>query len=345
MKDTKMQSNFSEILNIITQLPKGDVHAYNAAAQRNDILTKPQGSLGRLEDIALWVATWQGLKKNQMPKADYIKTLIFAGNHGIAQQNVSAFPQHVTAQMLQNFQQGGAAINQLCGLCDSELQIFDLNIEQPTQDFSIKPAMTEEECVTAIAYGMQALGNKCDLVCLGEMGIANSTSAAAIAYALFGGKASDWVGRGTGINDQQLTHKIDIIEKSVMLHQSALKTPLHILQYLGGYELAAIIGAIIAARQAQVPVLCDGYACSVAAAILYAIDHNLLDHCQIGHLSEERGHTILCEKINKDPILKLSMRLGEGSGAATAALIVKAAIACHQGMATFADAGIAEKNE
>ncbi len=203
--------------------------------------------------------------------------------------------------------------------------------------------MGEEECCRTMAYGMMAVEMGIQLLALGEMGIGNSTSAAALCLALFGGEAADWTGRGTGIDDETLARKIAAVEAGVAANPQAKDDPLEALRCLGGYELAAIAGAILAARVARVPVLLDGFACTAAAAVLYKADRRALDHCLVAHRSVEPGHTRLLAAIGKEPLLDLGMRLGEGSGATLAINIVKSAVACHAGMATFADAGVSTR--
>ena len=334
-------TNFTEITQILKNLPQPNTKALQTARTREAKLTKPPKSLGTLEQITEWYATWSKYKPITHPRL-----AIFAANHGITNQNVSAFPQSVTKQMVANFQTGGAAINQLCGLHNMDLKVYELNLDQPTQDFSQKPAMTEQETCTAIAYGMTCVDENIDILCLGEMGIGNTTTAAAINHALFGDTAKIWVGAGTGVEGDALQNKINIVEKSVKLHKANMTSALTSLQHVGGFEIAAMLGAIIAARMGQIPVILDGYVCCAAASIAHKLGEenniNLLDHCIVGHLSAENAHAKLCQKINKEPLLNLNMRLGEGSGAAIAFSIVQAAIACHFGMATFEDAGVSE---
>ena len=330
-------SSFAEIRQVLRSLP-GPEEAVGFAAQRQQAaLTKPAGSLGRLEDLAIWLARWQG---RNPPRVERCATAVFAGNHGVAAQGVSAYPQSVTRQMVQNFIEGGAAVNQLCGLLDADLKVYELALDQPTVDFTEAPAMSEADCVKAMAYGMMAVEEGVDLLALGEMGIANTTSAAALCHGLYGGAAGDWVGRGTGVDDRTLARKTDVVARAVQLHQEVREDPLELLRRLGGMELAAITGAIIAARMARTPVLLDGYVCCAAAAVLGKIDRHLLDHCEVAHCSAEPGHGRLLEQLGKHAILDLGMRLGEASGATLAMAVLKAAAACHGGMATFEEAGV-----
>ena len=308
-----------------------------AAQERNNQLTKPPGALGRLEDIAIWYAAWTG---EVAPKIVAPQIVIFAGNHGVVTQGVSAFPQEVTSQMVANFRSGGAAINQLASEAGASLDVIELQLDKPTQDFTVGPAMETGELVDALQIGWDAVSSTSDLLVVGEMGIGNTTSAAAIAHALFGGDAADWTGPGTGLDSDGIAHKAKVVAQGVAKHGS--NEPLEILQRLGGREIAAMVGAMAAARDARIPVVLDGFIASSAAAVLFKIDATLLDHVISGHLSEEAAHGKLLDQMALKPLLDLGLRLGEGSGAALAIQIVKAAVACHSGMATFAEAGVSE---
>ncbi|MEQ8355615.1 MAG: nicotinate-nucleotide--dimethylbenzimidazole phosphoribosyltransferase [Kiloniellaceae bacterium] len=334
--------SLDEIRDLLKALPQADEEAAEIARERQAQLTKPAGSLGRLEEMAVWLATWQG---RNPPSVERPYTAVFAGNHGIASKGVSAYPAEVTAQMVQNFIDGGAAVNQLCSLANADLRVYEMALEEPTGDISEGPAMDEADCVGAMAYGMMAVESGIDVLSLGEMGIGNTTAAAALCNGLFGGEASDWVGPGTGIDESRRTEKSALVTQAVQLHSAALKDPLQVLRCLGGRELAAIAGAILAARMARTPVVLDGYACTAAAAVLFALDSRALDHCLVSHMSAEPGHKRLLARIGKRPLIDLDMRLGEASGAMLAVLLLKAAVACHNGMATFAEAGVSGPDE
>ncbi|MDQ2106040.1 nicotinate-nucleotide--dimethylbenzimidazole phosphoribosyltransferase [Azospirillum isscasi] len=340
MSNTQPAITFEEIRALVRNLPGPDLDAGTAALQRERQLTKPAGALGRLEEVAQWMATWQGQHPAEVRRP---RVAVFAGNHGIAARGVSAYPAAVTAQMVANFQNGGAAVNQLCEVADADLRVYELDLETPTADFTQGPAMGEEDCCQAMAYGMMAVESGVQLLALGEMGIGNSTAAAAVCHALFGGEAKDWTGRGTGVDDEGLARKVAAVEAGLAANPQAKDDPFEALRRFGGYELAAIAGAILAARMARVPVLLDGYACTAAAAVLFKADRRALDHCMVAHRSVEPGHDRLLAAIGKEPLLDLGMRLGEGSGAALAINIVKSACACHAGMATFADAGVSTR--
>ncbi len=245
--------------------------------------------------------------------------------------------------MVANFVAGGAAVNQLCQGVDADLRVYEMALDAPTRDFTAAPAMDEGECATAMAYGMMAVESGIDLLALGEMGIANTTAAAALCCALFGGGGADWVGPGTGVAGPVLANKVAVVDEALALHRPALGDPFDVLRRLGGLELAAIAGAIMAARLGRVPVVLDGYACTAAAAVLFAADPRALDHCIVAHRSAEPGHTRLLDILGKPPLLDLGMRLGEGSGATLAIAIIKAAVASHTGMATFAEAGVSTR--
>ncbi len=326
----------AELRALLSDLPMPDPAAIAAAEARNGQLTKPPGALGRLEKLAVWMAGWQGTEK---PRADRPQIAIFAGNHGVAAKGVSAFPAEVTVQMVANFTHGGAAINQLAKAFGARLDVHALDLDHPTADFTEGPAMTEAEVVAALRKGFEAVDPQADLFVAGEMGIGNTTSAAAIATALYGG--TGWAGRGTGVDDAGLRRKEAAIAAGVERNRALLGDPLQVLRALGGREIAAMAGAILGARMARVPVILDGFIACAAAAVLDRAAPGALDHCIAGHQSAEGAHARLLEKLGKEPLLALGLRLGEGSGAALAIGVVKGAVACHSGMATFAEAGVA----
>lgn len=333
---------FDDIRQLIAGMPGPDMAAADSVRARDKDLTKPAGSLGRLEEIAEWLAAWQG---KAPPRVDRPLVCVFAGNHGVVAQGVSAYPQSVTRQMLENFAAGGAAINQICAAYDLGFKVFDLALDLPTGDFTQEDALDERACVATMAFGMEALAGGTDLLALGEMGIGNTTSAAAIFAALYGGNAAEWCGRGTGVDDDGLQRKVAAVEAGLELHAAHLGDPLEVLRRLGGREIAAICGAILAARLQRIPVILDGYVVTAAAAILHALDPSALDHCLAGHLSAEGAHAQALVRIGKQPLLALDMRLGEGTGAALAAGLVKAAAGVHSGMATFTQAQVSQKGE
>jgi nicotinate-nucleotide--dimethylbenzimidazole phosphoribosyltransferase len=336
MSDAETAS-LAEIRGILDDVPGPDLESGTAAHARQAQLTKPAGSLGRLEELANWLAMWQA---RHPPSMNRPRVAVFAGNHGVAAQGVSAYPAGVTAQMVRNFIDGGAAVNQLCASFDADLRVYEMALEAPTADFTQTAAMSDADCAHAMAYGMVAVEESFDVMALGEMGIANTTSAAAICCALFGGTPRDWVGPGTGLDSQGVNRKAEVVAQGLARHADALDDPFAVMRCLGGLELSAIVGAVIACRMARTPVLLDGFACTAAAAVLYKIDPRLLDHCVVAHVSAEPGHARLLEALGKRPLLDLDMRLGEASGAALALPLLQAACACHNGMATFSEAGI-----
>jgi len=332
-------SSLAEIVALADRLPEADADAAAAARARQNSLTKPPGSLGRLEELAEFMATWRGTARPEIWTA---QALVFAGNHGICAQGVNPYPQEVTAQMVANFENGGAAINQLCATNGADLSVIALDIDRPTGDFTAGPSMSEADCLAALNRGAAAVDGGADVLILGEMGIGNSTVAAALAAACFGGAVAEWVGPGTGSDPAGIARKVDAIERGLKRHQSTKGNAPAILAALGGREQAAICGAVLAARAARIPVILDGFICTAAAAVLHAADPRLLDHCLVGHASAEPGHRKLLAAIGKRPVLEFDMRLGEGSGAALALGILRSALACHNGMATFGEAGVSE---
>lgn len=311
---------------------------FQAAADHNGQLTKPPGALGQLEDLALWYRSWRG---GALAEITAPQIIVFAGNHGVAARGVSAFPAEVTAQMVLNFQHGGAAINQLARNTGASLDVVALDLDTPTQDFTQGPAMDDAAFLAALNAGWTAVDTAADLLVVGEMGIANTTSAAALACALLGGDAADWTGRGTGVDDAGLKIKTEVVADGVALHAAA-GDGMDILRCLGGRELAAMAGAMARARSLRIPMILDGFICCAAALCLAKTSQGALDHAVAGHLSAESGHSQLLEALGKEPLLQLGLRLGEASGAATAIPVLKAAMACHAGMATFAQAGVSD---
>ena len=333
-------ATFADLRAAVEDLPAGDADAAEAVAAREATLTKPRASLGRLEELTAWLARWQG---KCPPVLDRVEILVFAGNHGVCAQGVSAYPAEVTAQMVANFASGGAAINQLARIGGASLTVEALDLHVPTEDFTLRPAMDERAFLDAVASGYEAAAAGTDLLILGEMGIGNTTAAAALCAGLFGGGASRFAGRGTGIDDEGLRRKCAVIETALATHANCLGDPLALAAALGGRELAAIVGAALAARRMGVPVLLDGFVCTAAVAPLHALADRALDHAVAGHVSAEAGHPALLGELGLTPLLDLNMRLGEASGAAVALLLLRAALACHLGMATFDEAQVSKR--
>lgn len=332
-------SNLPEFCAVLAELPGADDTAIAAASQRNSQLTKPPGALGRLEELAIWYAGWRG---EAAPTIENPQVAIFAGNHGVTAQGVSAFPAEVTQQMVFNFQAGGAAVNQLSQCFGATMTVEAIDLDRPTEDFTKAAAMSEDGLTTALRVGWNAVDPKADLLVTGEMGIGNTTSAAAIGNALFGLDAVEWVGRGTGVDAAGMVRKTEVVRAGLARHAGILSDPLQVLRCLGGRELAAMAGAIVRARVLRIPVILDGFICTAAASVLYKCSADSLDHCVAGHLSGENAHRLMLKNLNMDPLLSLGLRLGEGSGGALAIAILQGALACHSGMSTFAEAGVTD---
>ena len=350
----------SEMCNVqLTRpVPPIDTEARKQAQTRQNQLTKPPGSLGRLEDLAVDLAGWQGVA---VPRLDRIRVRVFAADHGIAAEGVSAFPQAVTAQMVANFARGGAAISVLSRLHGADFRVVNLGTAAPlpaevaghpavldrqlaagSANICEQPAMTPELLAAALAAGAAELdaGDRPELFIGGEMGIANTATTAALASALLGLPAADTVGSGTGVGGAGLARKRDAVERALALHLPHCHSPLEILRRLGGLEIAALCGAYIAAAQAGVPSLVDGYICTAAALVACRINPGVRGWLLFAHRSAEPGHRHLLAALDASPLLDLGLHLGEGSGAAVAVSLLQAACALHDGMATFAEAAV-----
>ena len=332
---------YADVIELLTLPPDGDEAAVAAVRARDAQLTKPAGSLGALETLVEFLARWQG---RAQPRLDNPMVTIFAGNHGVTDQGVSAFPREVTAQMVANFTNGGAAISQICALHEINLRVFELALDLPTGDITQQAALDDKMCAATIAYGMEAVAGKPDLICLGEMGIGNTTVAAAIYAALYGGTGADWVGSGTGVDDAGLARKADAVDRAIAHHAGELDHPLAILARLGGREIAAMLGALLAARHQKVPVIVDGFVATAAAAVAHAVNPAAIDHCLFAHVSAESGHARALSAMGQKGLLDLGMRLGEGSGAALAAVLAKTALHLHANMATFQSAAVSGRD-
>jgi len=336
------------------------IEALHSAEARQAQLTKPAGSLGQLETIAIRLAAMQG---TETPRIHKPHITVFAADHGIASEGVSAFPQVVTGEMIRNFSRGGAAISVLAKALDATLSVvncgtaypvealtgvYDFSIAKGTTNFLQQAAMSAEQCAEALAIGKHmvdlAIAQGADIFIAGEMGIANTTSATAITCALLDLSAQKVAGKGTGINDEQLAHKIQIVEQALIRHIKDLTSPLAILQHLGGFEIAAITGAYLACAKQGLPMIVDGFISSTAA--LVAIKHHpeVQNWMIFAHTSAEQGHVHIIHALNAHPLLDLGLRLGEGSGAATALSIIKLACDLHNNMATFNQAGVSDSS-
>lgn len=321
----------------LAALPGPHEAAIEAARERQSQLTKPAGSLGRLEDIAIFMAGWQN---RTIPAIDKGRTAIFAGNHGFMVHGVSAFPVSVTQAMVANYGAGGAAINALAGFAGMDLTIVPLELDRPTVDFTQGPAMSEEECLAALNAGAAAVTPDLDLLTVGEMGIGNTASASALCAHSLGGSAAHWVGPGSGLDPEGVARKAAVVGQALALHADAPRDAFETLRRLGGREVAAMAGATLAARAQRIPVVLDGFINCAALVPLFVDNPAIVDHCLAGHCSAEPGHVRILETFGLSPLLSLGLRLGEGSGAALAVPIIRAALAAHAQMATFADAGV-----
>ncbi len=290
---------------------------------------RPKGSLGAVASTAEWLARWSG----RPPAVNRPLVALFAGNHGVAAQGVSPRPMEATAAMVERCAAGGAAINQVCVAHDLGLKVFDLALHLPTGDITREPALDERGCAATMAFGMEAIAGGADLLAIGDIGVGNSTVAAALLAALFGGQGRDWVGRGSGADDAMVARKAEAVDATLILNGRNLGDPLEALRRVGGREFAAIAGAILAARMQRIPVIIDGFAPTAAAAVLFAARPDAVDHCLFGHLSTEPGHARALEHMGVQPLLDFGLSHGEGLGAALAAGFVRAAALVYAGLA------------
>ncbi|MEM1110504.1 MAG: nicotinate-nucleotide--dimethylbenzimidazole phosphoribosyltransferase [Pseudomonadota bacterium] len=326
-----------------------------AARARQVELTKPPGSLGILEDLAVAFAGWQGVVK---PQLNSVEIAVFAADHGVVDAGVSAFPKSVTGEMIRNFATGGAAISVLARSLGARFSVLNLGTANPlgplagvrelglapgTANFCESPAMSEDALLAALGAGQEAVSAHSDLFIGGEMGIGNTTSAAALASVILNLPPETTVGRGTGIDDDGLERKRAAVEAGLALHKVPNDEPLTALRCLGGLEIAGLLGAYIACAQRGIPVLVDGYIASAAALLACSINAGVRDWLLFGHRSAEPGHRYILDHLKARPLLDLEMRLGEGSGAAVAVPLLHSALALHNGMATFAEAAVSEK--
>ena len=335
-----------------------NVAAVNAAEERQGQLTKPPGSLGRLEKLAVRLAGMQAAEK---PSLERVHISVFAADHGVAAEGVSAFPQEVTVAMIANFANGGAAISVLAKNLGATLEVVDVGaVSEPpalpgvitaragngTANFAQQAAMSEEQLAIALDVGREAVGRAiasgAQLYIGGEMGIANTTSATALACVLLRRSASELVGPGTGLDSEGVSHKAEVIERALALHQDVMETPLDVLRHVGGFEIAALAGAYIAAAQQGLPVLVDGFIATAAALVAFHINPSIEPWLMLSHASAEPGHAAMVEALAEQPLLDLGMRLGEGSGAASCVPLLRLACDLHANMATFAEAGVAD---
>jgi nicotinate-nucleotide--dimethylbenzimidazole phosphoribosyltransferase len=321
---------FDDFRNLLDNLPPADTTAEARVRTLFAKADKPRGSLGRIEDVAAWLAAWSG---RAPPVVTRPLMAVFAGNHGVVRHGVSPRPVAATANAVELCAAGGAAINQICIANDLGLKVFDLALHIPTADITGDAALDERGCAATMAFGMEAIAGGTDLLCLGDLGVGNSTVAAALLAALFGGRGADWVGPGSGADAAMQARKAAVVDAALAFHHGHLGDPLEVLRRVGGREFAAIAGAILAARVQKIPVLLDGLAATAAAATLHAVNPAALDHCLLASLSPEPSHGRAAEQLGLRPLLDLGIGHGEGAGAALAAGLVKAAALTSSGMA------------
>lgn len=303
---------------------------------RLNSLTKPPGSLGRLEELALQLAL---IQSTETPHIGHKAMIVFCADHGVTEEGISPYPSEVTRQMLTNFQSGGAAINVLCRHGGIETVIADMGVGKPTRNFTREPAMTRAEAEQAIDTGF-SYAAKAETLGAGEMGIGNTTSAAALFSAFSGIDPSESAGRGTGLDDAGVARKVEVIRRALALHPCDPRDPIGILAALGGFEIAALTGLLLGAASRRRVVMLDGFITGAAALVARAIAPAALDYAVFSHCSAERGHRRMLAYLGASPLLRLNMRLGEGSGAALGIGLLESAVNLYREMATFQSAGV-----
>ena len=321
---------FDDFRNLIANLPPVDGAAGDRVRTLFSKADKSTGSLGRIEDIAAWLAAASG---KAPPAINRPLVAVFAGNHGVTRQGISPRPVAATANAVELCAAGGAAVNQACIAYDLGLKVFDLALHISTGDITEEAALDERGCAATMAFGMEATAGGTDLLCLGDIGVGNSTVAAALLAAVLGGKGADWAGSGSGADEVMQARKAAAVDAALAFHGTSLKDPLEALRRVGGREFAAIAGAILAARMQNVPVILDGFAATAAAAVLHAANPAALDHCLLAGLSAEPGHAKAAMLLGLEPLLELGISHGEGFGAALAAGLARAAALTSSGMA------------
>lgn len=341
-------------------IPSLDAEAAERARRHIDQLTKPHGSLGRLEELAIQLAAMTG---EPFPQVSPPGILVFAGDHGVVAEGVSAFPQEVTAQMVGNFVSGGAAINVFSRQIGGLLQVVDVGVVSDLQTPGVwnrkvrcgtgnmlrEDAMTREEAARSLQVGMECaeaiVAEGARLLIIGEMGIGNTTSSSAILTALTQANVEEIVGRGTGVSEEAFRHKKRVIQQALAARRPIADDPLDVLAKVGGLEIGGMAGAVLEAASRRIPVLVDGFISSVAALIAVRLQPRARDYLIVGHRSQEPGHARVVAELAKEPILDLQLRLGEASGAAVAFPILESAVRMVREMATFTTAGVSEKQE
>jgi nicotinate-nucleotide--dimethylbenzimidazole phosphoribosyltransferase len=325
-----------ELTLLLRDLPSPDAAASTAVRERASQVLRPLGALASLDDVAAWLAGWQ---RTSSPAVAHPAAVVFVADHGVAEEGVSAYPQSVTAAMLHALREGVATASVMARHVEATLEIVDVGVGRPTGNLTREPALTADRFAECIEAGRTAVrGLDCDLLVLGEMGIGNTTAAAAVCAALFGLRAEDWTGRGTGVDDAGLARKIAVIESA--RRRVGEVAPFEALRQLGGAELVAIAGAALEARRTSIPVLLDGFVVTAALAALFLARREALEHCIAGHCSSEPGHRLLLEKIGMRALIDLDLRLGEASGALAAVPLIRLAAAAVTDVATFDEWGL-----
>ncbi len=353
-----MSELLSNTISMIKPLDKG---AMDSARSRQDVLTKPQGSLGRLEELSIKLA---GIQGRAIPQIRHKVIFTMAGDHGVVAEGVGNWPQEVTAQMVSNFLSGGAGINVLARHAGVKVVVVDMGVAtklEPhpqlvsrkiapgTQDMFLRPAMTPEQAVRAVETGIELVGSELakglDIVGTGDMGIGNTTSSSAIFAAMTGEAVAEVTGRGTGISDEQLAHKIEVVKRALAVNRPDPKQPLDVLAKVGGFEIGGLAGVMLAAAAYRIPIVLDGFISGAAALIAVALAPRLKDFLIAAHVSAEAGHKVLLRHLRLKPLLDLGMRLGEGTGAVLGIFLAEAAARTLAEMSTFAEAGVSEREK
>ncbi|MCX7912369.1 MAG: nicotinate-nucleotide--dimethylbenzimidazole phosphoribosyltransferase [Dehalococcoidales bacterium] len=338
-----------------------DTRAMEEARKRQDQLTKPQGSLGRLEELSIQLA---GIRANPRPKITNKAVITMAGDHGVVDEKVGNWPREVTAQMVMNFLNGGAGINVLARHVGARVVVVDMGVASDlpahpqlivkkvgygTKNMCLGPAMTEDAARKAVIAGIEVVNSEAekglDIVGTGDMGIGNTTASSAVFAALSGKKVEEVTGRGTGISDEQLAHKIDVIKRALAVNRPDPGKPLDVLAKVGGFEIGGLCGVMLGAAARRIPVVVDGFISGAAALVALALAPQLKDYLIAAHVSAERGHASMLQYMGLKPVLNLDMRLGEGTGAALGISIAEAAAKVLNEMATFAEAGVSEEEK
>ncbi len=317
----------------LADLPSSDEASAAAVAARAADILRPQGALAKMDELAVWIAGWQ---QTATPRVIAPAALIFAGDHGHVSEGTSAYPQEVTRAMVDAFGSGVSTINAMARHVGATVSVVDVGVGRPTGNIAEEPALTAQRARSIVEQVGQAVaGLDADLLVLGEMGIGNTTAAAAVCAAVLGGRPGEWVGRGTGVDDDGLARKANVVERA--LRRAGSVSPIDALVAVGGSELLALAAGIVAARRRRLPVLLDGFVVGAAAAALARAEPAALEHCRAAHRSAEAAHGRLLEALALEPLLDLDMRLGEASGAMAAVPLVAMACACVTEVPTFGE--------